>query len=147
MGGSKNDNGKLRMDLIPYEVEEALATVLTHGAQKYGDNNWREGINYSRIYGAMRRHLLAWRKGEKIDKDSNLPHIWLAFCELAFLVSYEAMIERNLLPISLDDMPKYEQQIENREKTCKDCFHYSPDKTLIDKCTGRVKICEYFQEI
>ena len=62
MAGTKNDIGKLRMDLIPLEAEEALATVLTHGAKKYGDHNWRGGIQYHRIYGAMRRHLLAWAK-------------------------------------------------------------------------------------
>ena len=110
MAGTKIDIGKLRMDLIPYEAEEALATVLTHGAEKYGDHNWRDGIQYHRIYGAMKRHLLAWQKGKKIDVDSNLPHLWLAFCELAFLVSYESMIALGKLPASLNDLPQYEKE-------------------------------------
>lgn len=87
--GKKDDQKKLRVDLIPPEIEEALAKVLTHGAEKYGDNNWKGGIEYHRIYGALRRHLLAWRKGEIIDEDSRLPHLWLALTELSFLVYYD----------------------------------------------------------
>jgi hypothetical protein len=88
--GVKNDVGKNRLDLIPPEAIEALGWVLTHGAEKYGDNNWRGGIKYSRIYGATLRHLTAWAKGEEKDTESALPHLWHALCELAFLVTYEA---------------------------------------------------------
>lgn len=87
--GKKEDVGKLRMDLIPPEAEEALAEVLTYGSMKYGDNNWKEGISYSKVYGALRRHLLAWRNNEIIDDESGLPHLWHAFTELAFLIYYD----------------------------------------------------------
>jgi len=87
--GKKNDKGKLRMDLIPPEVEEALAEVLTHGAEKYDDRNWEKGIKYSRVYAALRRHLLAWMKGEKIDSEWGLNHLAHAYCCLAFLLTYE----------------------------------------------------------
>lgn len=87
--GTKHDTGKLRMDLIPPEVEEALAQVLTKGAEKYDDRNWELGIKYSRVYGALRRHLLAWMKGKKIDDEWGLPHLSHAFCCLAFLLTYE----------------------------------------------------------
>lgn len=87
--GNKNDEEKIRMDLIPPTAIKALATVLTHGAKKYGDNNWMEGIKFRRIYAAMQRHLTAYREGESIDFDSRIPHLWLAFCELAFLIHYE----------------------------------------------------------
>lgn len=88
MSGNKNDDGKLRMDLIPAEVLEALAKVLTEGAKAYGDNNWQEGIGFRRVYAATQRHLTAYRKGEYIDHDSGLPHLWHAFTELAFLIYY-----------------------------------------------------------
>lgn len=87
--GKKNDSGKLRMDLIPPEVEEELAKVLTKGAEKYEDRNWEIGIKYSRVYSAMRRHLLAWMKGEKVDGEFGLRHLSHAFCCLAFLLTYE----------------------------------------------------------
>lgn len=92
--GKKNDNEKIRMDLIPPAAIEALATVLTHGAKKYGDNNWMEGINFRRVYAATQRHLGEYRKGKYTDVDSGLPHLWLAFCELAFLIHYEDNLER-----------------------------------------------------
>jgi hypothetical protein len=88
--GRKNDEGKLRFDLVPPEVEEALAAVLTHGATKYEDRNWEKGIKYGRVYAALRRHLLSWVKGDKIDDESGMPHLHHALCCLAFLIAYEA---------------------------------------------------------
>jgi hypothetical protein len=54
-GGNKFDGDKLRVDLIPVEAIEGIAGILTHGAKKYGDNNWREGIKFTRVYGAILR--------------------------------------------------------------------------------------------
>jgi len=88
--GDHRDEGKLRLDLIPSEVEEMLAEILTYGAKKYGDHNWERGILYSRIYASLRRHLLEWLKGNKTDKESGLPHLNHALCNLAFLVTYES---------------------------------------------------------
>ena len=87
--GTKFDEDKLRFDLIPPEVEEALATILTYGAAKYNDRNWELGMNWGRLYGALRRHLHAWKKGEKLDEESKLPHLWHALTCLTFLVTYE----------------------------------------------------------
>lgn len=87
--GKKKDENKLRVDLVPAEVIEALAEILTHGAKKYEANNWMKGIDYNRIYGAVQRHLLTWRKGEYYDQESGKPHLWHAFTELSFLVYYE----------------------------------------------------------
>jgi hypothetical protein len=88
-GGRKDDTGKLRMDLIPPEAMEGLASILTYGANKYEDRNWEKGINYSRVYGALLRHLTKWAKGEKIDDESGLSALDHAFCNLAFLVTFE----------------------------------------------------------
>ena len=87
--GTKFDEGKLRMDLITPEMEEVLADILTYGTIKYEDRNWEKGIKYHRVYGALRRHLLAWLKGEEIDKESGRSHLDHALCNLAFLVTYE----------------------------------------------------------
>jgi len=87
--GTKFDTQKNRLDLIPAEVMEALGKVLTHGSRKYGDNNWQQGIEYRRVYGAIQRHLNAWRKGERVDEESGMMHLWNAFTELAFLIYYE----------------------------------------------------------
>ena len=89
MAGTKHDNDKLRMDLIPPEVMTALAAVLTMGADKYDDHNWREGINYSRIVAALKRHLTAWEGGEVYDPESGLNHIAHVLCNAAFLITFE----------------------------------------------------------
>ena len=39
--GRKDDDGKLRYDLIPPLALEEVVRVLTFGAEKYGPNNWR----------------------------------------------------------------------------------------------------------
>jgi len=73
--GTKYDKKKLRFDLIPPEVLTLDAAVYTMGAEKYEDNNWRKGIKYSRVIGALMRHLVARICGEKIDPESGLPHL------------------------------------------------------------------------
>lgn len=75
--GRKDDNGKTRYDLIPYEVLEDVAKVYTEGAKKYSDNNWQlVDKAKDRYFAAAMRHLIAWRKGERINKDDfNLPHL------------------------------------------------------------------------
>ena len=87
MEGKKYDTGKLRYDLLPPEVMEALASVLTYGAQKYGDNNWQSLTDFDkRYYSALMRHIEAWRKGEICDEESGLPHLHHALANVAFLV-------------------------------------------------------------
>lgn len=85
--GQKHDGGKLRWDLLPPEATEAVVKVLTHGAQKYGPENWRNVEEpRRRYYAAAMRHLNAWRQGFEADPDSGLPHLAHAICCLLFLV-------------------------------------------------------------
>ena len=72
--GIKFDQEKLRMDLLDPEFLEDVSKVLTYGSKKYNAHNWRGGLNYSRIIGAIYRHLTAINKGEDIDPDSGLSH-------------------------------------------------------------------------
>ena len=88
--GVKFDQGKDRYDLVPPEIEEAIAKVLTFGASKYGDRNWEKGMNWGRAYAALRRHMGAWWGGEKNDPETGMPHTWHAAGCIAFLVSFEA---------------------------------------------------------
>lgn len=83
--GSKFDKGKARMDLLDSEWLEGVANILSFGAEKYAPNNWRNGIECSRLYAAAMRHLTAWNKGENIDKESGLSHLHHAACCLMFL--------------------------------------------------------------
>lgn len=104
-GGVKFDDGKVRDDLIPPEVEEAIATVLAFGARKYAERNWEKGMLWSRPYAATRRHLRNWfarrdfGKGPGNDKDSGYSDLWHAATNIAFLIAYE------LRGVGTDDRP------------------------------------------
>jgi hypothetical protein len=88
--GKKLDNGKLRWDLLLYAEVEDIVKVLSFGALKYEDNNWMKVDNAeNRYFAAAMRHLVAWRKGEKIDPESKLPHLAHAACNLLFLAWFD----------------------------------------------------------
>jgi len=87
--GKKFDGGKNRLDLVPPEIVLAIGDILTFGAEKYGDRNWERGMNWSRVYGAMMRHMMAWWSGESHDPETGKSHLWHASCCMAFLVTYE----------------------------------------------------------
>ncbi len=93
--GKKKDENKPRYELLPYEVLEAVAQILTNGAKKYEDRNWEKGIAYGRVFGAAQRHLTAfWNAGldgtDGINSiDGSNSHIDHAICELMFLSAYE----------------------------------------------------------
>lgn len=84
--GLKDDAGKLPMHLLDRTALEAMASVLGHGRDKYGAENWREGIQYTRLIGAALRHLHALNDCEDFDKESGLPHAAHAMCSLMFLL-------------------------------------------------------------
>ena len=88
--GLKYDGDKIRMELLPPEFLHATADILTFGAKKYADRNWEKGMAWSRVFGALQRHLWSWWKGEHVDPETGKSHLWHACCCLAFLVTYEA---------------------------------------------------------
>jgi len=110
-GGRKNDSGKLRYDLDSVPATRERVAVLTHGAQKYGDRNWEQGIKYSRIYAALQRHLTAFWDGEDMDQESGLSHLAHASCELMFLQHF-AVERDNGNYIELDDRPVINEEVE-----------------------------------
>lgn len=88
-GGHKDDGDKVRMELIPPELMIAVGDILTSGAKKYQDRNWEHGMKWSRVYGALLRHLIAWWGGEKKDPETGRSHLWHAGCCVTFLIAYE----------------------------------------------------------
>lgn len=86
--GIKYDNEKPRVDLLDPLALEGLAKVLTFGAKKYAEHNWRGGLNYSRLVGAALRHIFAILRGEDIDEDSGLPHVDHLGCCWMFLSNF-----------------------------------------------------------
>ena len=83
--GLKFDAGKIRMDLLDPSFTEGVAEVLTFGARKYAPDNWRNGIQYTRLIAAIHRHLAAIQRGEDYDAESKLPHVYHIGCCVQFL--------------------------------------------------------------
>ena len=83
--GKKFDSDKLRFDLIPPEITEELAKVLTMGVKKYSANNW-QNVESDRYIAALFRHINSWRKGEIFDDESGFRHLSHALCNIAFLL-------------------------------------------------------------
>jgi len=67
---------------------------------KSGERNWEQGMDWGRVYAAMRRHMGAWWGGEDTDPESGMTHLWHAAACIAFLVAFEAQGGGN------DDRPK-----------------------------------------
>lgn len=71
-GSGKDDraDGKLRWDLLPLAEIEDIVRVYTEGAKKYADNSWQDiPDGFNRYLGALMRHLVAYTKGERYDKE------------------------------------------------------------------------------
>lgn len=88
--GAKYDAGKPDWALLPLDAVGHVVRVLSHGAVKYGKNNWRQVDGATERYiAALLRHLEAWRGGETLDPDSGLPHVAHMACNAIFLVWFE----------------------------------------------------------
>lgn len=87
--GRKDDQEKPDMDLLSPFALEKVAQVMTYGKRKYGANNWRGGIVYSRLLAAIMRHLNSYRKGESKDPETGLSHLAHASCGLMMLLEFE----------------------------------------------------------
>lgn len=127
--GDRYNEGKLRYDLIPPEVEEEYAKVLTAGCKKYDDRNWEKGLSYMDTYACLRRHLAAWVDTSKsdIDKESGLKHLSHALWNVAALITFTRRGRTDC------DDRIYPSNKFNIDKTL-----VPGKKCLIDKNTGRI---------
>lgn len=91
----KDDNGKPRFDfLFGLHGLNHLCTVFSAGELKYGDPyNFRKSksdVSYKlRLVGASLRHIYAYVRGERLDKESGLPHVAHAICNLLMVLDLE----------------------------------------------------------
>ena len=94
--GVKYDSEKPRMHLLPPKAITEVAKVLTFGAQKYDEDNWRKLDDLQNRYtsGAL-RHIFAHMDGEQLDPESGISHLAHALCCLLFKLEIE--LEQDLL--------------------------------------------------
>ena len=83
--GRKFDGEKPRMYLLLPKAIQEVAKVLTFGAQKYDEDNWKKLDNLQNRYtGASFRHIFAIMEGEELDQETECYHEAHAICCLLF---------------------------------------------------------------
>lgn len=95
----KFDEDKLRAELVPQSAMDALGAVLTFGAKKYAPNNWKLCTDLICYEGALLRHIGAYRRGEALDPETGMPHLWHALTCLAVLVELDEESKKALLDL------------------------------------------------
>jgi hypothetical protein len=80
-GGLRFNKGKLRYDLVQPMAMEDFVKVLTHGATKYFDRNWENGLSWTSVIASLKRHVAAIEKGEDYDFDPECPDCIAGACE------------------------------------------------------------------
>lgn len=101
MEGRKDDSGKVALDLVAPGYVEGTAAVLQFGSVKYAPYNWAKGMKWSRVFAALMRHMYKWWRGEKVDPETGISHLYHASCCLMFLSEYETYT------LGEDDRPTY----------------------------------------
>ena len=87
---TKHDQGKPPIGMINRVALEEEAKVLAFGAQKYGTrDNWKGGMEHTRLIDAALRHIIAYADGEELDPESGISHLAHARAGLGFLLYYK----------------------------------------------------------
>lgn len=82
--GMKHDQSKEPLSLLSRTWLLGVSSVMAFGAKKYAPNNWRKGIERTRLISAALRHILAYNEGEDTDPETGLSHLDHASCCLMF---------------------------------------------------------------
>lgn len=90
---------KIRMDLLPPSAIKEVADVLTFGAQKYGEDDWRIDLSGSidkianrfqkleaECIAASLRHIFSYIEGYIYDDETGNMHLAHAVCRLLFIL-------------------------------------------------------------
>ena len=86
--GIKFDSEKPPLSILTKESLIAEARAFEYGAKKYNRNNYKLGMDWSRIIDATLRHLISFNNKEDFDDESKLNHLWHAKACLAMLIYY-----------------------------------------------------------
>ncbi len=88
LAGTKFDDTKTPLAILPIEALEEIGKVLGFGAKKYAADNWRRGISHRRLLGAALRHIFAFLRGEENDPESGRSHLAHAACCVMFCLTF-----------------------------------------------------------
>ena len=67
--GAQRDSGegKSRMSLVPHKALNDVMQRYLAGAEAYGENNWKKGMNNSVLYDSAMRHMMAYWTGDESE--------------------------------------------------------------------------------
>lgn len=130
--GFKYDQGKAKVFLVEPDFILGIARVLTYGAAKYSDDNWKKDLEVSRIYSALQRHVLRWRQGEKNDSESHESHLYHAACCLMFLDYYDRQKTNEAILEIERQLEAYNPRadLENKIRTYQEIHDRTADATV-----------------
>ena len=150
MKANKFDQKKAPVTMIPRSAIEQEALVLKFGAEKYGRDNWKQGMDYTRLLDAAMRHIIQFTDGEDLDPESGLSHLAHARCSLGFLIEY---IEKGLgkddryketkenLTLCMEQVPEVPEALSvtlsRKIEAAKNEF-----EPIIRECDGRSSECD-----
>lgn len=86
--GRKDDHGKPQLSILTIESLMAEARAFEYGAKKYSRNNYKQGMQWTRVLDAALRHINTFASGKDVDDESGLNHLWHAKACLAMLIYY-----------------------------------------------------------
>lgn len=90
---SKYDDNKPELSLVSFESIAGEAKAMEYGANKYSRNNYKGGMEWTRLLDASLRHITKYSGKEDLDEESGLNHLYHAKACLGMLIYY---IERGL---------------------------------------------------
>lgn len=92
----KNGVVKTMFQLFDPYFYEGVCKILTLGAQKYKPNNWINGDRdeYAR---AVESHWNAYKKGNKLDNESGLSHLFHMTCNAMFLYHFDRVAKKEVI--------------------------------------------------
>ena len=90
----KQDKGKNRLDLLPWDAIDEVGKVLTYGVNKYPkpEENWRVNSkpeDIKRYKAAILRHFSRIEQGELVDPESGLEHMAHIATNALFIIALE----------------------------------------------------------
>lgn len=148
-GAQRFNEGKLRMELVPTSTMRSLARVMGYGANKYAPNNWKRGMDWSKVIGCLYRHLTAWQDGEDFDSESKLNHMDHVAANVAFLLEYIENFpqgdDRSIVKLNNKQIEKVQNKDKNTTNTSGIISTLKPkegqeliyDKLYCTKCDNR----------
>lgn len=88
-GGSRYNEGKNKLSLIPPEWIWGLGMLLTRGAMKYEIRNWERGMSWSAVLDSGLRHIMKFVAGERYDEETGCHHMVAAAWNMLVLMTYD----------------------------------------------------------